>query len=314
MPNQKEGQHPQQQSRGLGRRELLAGATGGAIIFIADRVFGAFGGRAGADVPPPSPSASPSIAPSVAPSVAPNTKAKVECPPGGFPPEDAKLSDQVASRIPVPSDVSNQSEVPFAQLNANSPQRKWFHPIYDQSRFNEKDKWVGGGPWAPIYIDGDAATLQTHGNPGEFIIRQKSGGRVTVGVMQLQKYQDQTKYSSETGSAVQNPDWTNQYTFKGMMPGTEIRVVDPDTGKQHLWPDGATPVIYTPSKNGDFSVEIPRACGDVRVAFSFTLPSPTPGTQLLEIKVERGANNHPELQGEVPLPKGVIKTAIAGQN
>lgn len=302
-------------------RLVLAGVlTAGAI--------GGFGGAklfeshpANADVPAatgstsaPTPRASESLPPTPTPVVT-NAPARAleACPiPNGVAPETPRLGDQITDPIPFPS---NMSQVHAFQLNESTPQGQWLHIIYDPTKANAENDWIGIGPWAPNFyknIDPDAVTLAPE-KLGTFLIRQNKGGRFVVGFDQLMKHQNETNWSSESGTPVQNNDWKNQYTFKGVINGTEIRVFDPDSGRQMLWPD-RSPIIWGPNNiNGDFSFRLPKACGDVRVAFMITMPAPQPGMQKLEIKVQRGADNHPELKGENDVPNGAVKTPVPGQ-
>ena len=221
--------------------------------------------------------------------------------------ENQALGKDLVVPVPVPTDLSQlQYYIP-----SEAPQGVWFNPIYDKFEADQAHNWRGIGPHYPVVFDnlGDsAATLTAHNSVGELVIQAVNGGKVMIGFMQENAHQKDGAYDDKGVKG----NWEMQYTFKSVPQGTTFEVIDPDTGKQMLWPDGS-PVVYGPSINGDASFEIPATNGnDVRVGFIINIPAPLPGTQVPEMKIERGPNNHPELKGENPLPKAVIKPLVPG--
>lgn len=235
--------------------------------------------------------------------------------PSAVPSMGAENLPQVAQMlvIPEPQKVSGDLVRSFIS-GGKFPQYQegqWFLPAYDEFEANAKFDWRGIGPWCPVAfreLQSGAAHLTTHGAVGETVIVADQGGWVEFGVMQLGKHQNDGLMNG-TGQVDNN--WKMQYTFKGLEPGQAIIPVDPDTGKPLTW-DGTTPIVYTASKFGDFSVELPKtdANHDVKVAFVFNLGASAQGEQAHEIKIERGPNDHPELKGENVLPSSVIKPAV----
>lgn len=235
------------------------------------------------------------------PSIAPDANASIA------PLENQALGKDLVVPVPVPTDLSQlQYYIP-----SEAPQGVWFNPIYDKFEADQAHDWRGIGPHYPVVFDnlGDsAATLTAHNSVGELVIQAVNGGKVMIGFMQENAHQKDGAYDDKGVKG----NWEMQYTFKSVPQGTTFEVIDPDTGKQMLWPDG-TPVVYGPSINGDASFEIPATNGnDVRVGFIINIPAPLPGTQVPEMKIERGPNNHPELKGENPLPKAVVKPLVPG--
>ena len=216
--------------------------------------------------------------------------------------------------IPEPQKVSGDLVRSFIDGGkfAKYQEGQWFLPAYDEFEANAKFDWRGIGPWCPVAfkeLQSGAAHLTTHGAVGETVIVADNGGLVEFGVMQLGKHQNDGLMNG-TGQVDNN--WKMQYTFKGLEAGQQIIPVDPDTGKQLTWDGTDTPIVYTASKFGDFSVELPKtdAQHDVKVAFVFNLGASAQGEQAHEIKIERGPNDHPELKGENVLPSSVIKPAV----
>jgi len=308
------------------------GAAALAVGFFAargliDMATGVFS-PAAADGPARTPDATQKLdggMPSQAPSFSPEGSGVIV----SFPPASQA---PVESQAPVSSETTNNNiemgtegvKIPvlsnIKQLQAfepgSAPQGRWFNPIYDPFEADAAHEWRGIGPWYPVAvnnIDADAAKFLTHGTVGEMIVQANKGGRVEVAFWQIDAYQSDGAWGHDaSGRIVHNPDWAMQYTFKNVPQGTLFHIIDTDTGNALAWPDG-TPVAYLPSKYGDFSFEVPKTDGnDVRVGIVFDMPAAIQGEQPLEIKIERGPNDHPELKGENPLPKGVIKPMVPG--
>lgn len=187
-------------------------------------------------------------------------------------------------------------DVPVANVNTHGG---WIRPIYNQLEATAAANWRGIGPWAPIAFaaEPNAAHLKSYGNLGEFVIVGDNGGRVWVGVWQQAQHQHETKLRHD---GALDPNWRNQYTFKGLPPGTEVIPYDPDTGTQLRWPDG-TPIRWAANHLGTFSVELQP--GEVRVAFCMQVAGQRPGEQPPEVLVTRGPNDQPGLTGENKLPE-----------
>ncbi len=224
------------------------------------------------------------------------------------------LGAEIGAAIPVPADLS---QIKVSSLD-NYQEGQWFYPIYDQFTANAENSWRGIGPHYPVAfnnLEPNAGTLESHGLPGELIVRGNQGGLVALSLGTEYLHRSDGAWGHDaSGKVVYNPKWEMQFTLKGMLPGQMVWVVDADTGRQLEWPDGS-PVIYTPSKLGDLSIEIPDSAqgepaADVRVQLVFKLQSINGQPQ--EIKVERGPNDHPQLKGENPLPAGVVKPVIPG--
>jgi hypothetical protein len=252
------------------------------------------------------------------PEVSPSAGGKGQTPetpnitlPGCPIPENPKLGGVIGIAVRVPS---NLSDVKVTAPN-NMPNKDYVNLIYDQFQADQAHDWRGIGPHYPVAfsnIDSNAAILETHGNPGEAIIRANQGGRVAVSFYQEQAHQKDGAWGHDaSGNVVLNKDWNMQYTLHGLQANQDIWVVDPDTGRQMLWPDGTTPVVYKANEFGTASFQVPCANGDVRFQLVLQMFN-TPGIQAQEIKIERGPNDHPELKGENPLPGGVVKPAVAG--
>lgn len=262
------------------------------------------------DIGTPSPAASTAGIESQAPASQAPVESQAPISPDNLANNNEMGSDGV--KIPVLSNIK--------QLQAfepgNAPQGRWFNPIYDPFEADAAHEWRGIGPWYPVAVknvDADAAKFLTHGTVGEMIVQANRGGRVEVAFWQIDAYQSDGAWGHDaSGRIVHNPDWAMQYTFKNAPQGTEFHIVNADTGEALTWPDG-TPVIYLPSKYGDFSFEVPKTNGkDVRVGIAFNMPAAISGEQPLEIKIERGPNDHPNLTGENPLPEGVINPMVPG--
>ena len=229
-------------------------------------------------------------------------------------PQNPNLGAEIGASIPVPGDLS---QIQVSSLT-NYQEGQWFYPIYDQFTANAANNWRGIGPHYPVAfnnLDANAGSLESHGLPGELIVRGNQGGLVALSLgVEYAHRSDGAWGHDSSGNLIQNPKWEMQFTLKGMLPGQMVWMVDADTGKQLEWPDGS-PVIYTPSKLGDLSIEMPNSAQgecktDTRVQLVFKLQSINGQPQ--EIKVERGPNDHPELKGENPLPDGVVKPVIPG--
>ncbi len=303
--------------------------VGGGLMAGADRI--SFNNTS-AGVPPetPSPIVTPGALPSTGPTAsaegvqvtfAPETpeptqatlapmSTEVKC----VVPQNPELGAQIGAAIPVPS---NLSEVHVSSLTSYQ-EGQWFYPVYDQFTANAANNWRGIGPHYPVAfnnLDANAATLESHGLPGELIVRGNQGGMVALSLgVEYQHRSDGAWGHDASRNLVQNPGWEMQFTLKGMLPGQQVWMVDADTGRQLEWPDGS-PVIYTPSELGDLSIEMPCSAQgegkvDTRVQLVFKMQ--TINGQPQEIKVERGPNDHPQLKGENPLPEGVVKPVIPG--
>lgn len=300
-------------------RYIGGGVAGTLVVLLAgkglvDTASGVFS-PAAANGPARTPEATQKLdggMPSQAPSFSPEGSGAIV----SFPPspsespivlENQLLGKDLVVPVPVPTDLSQlQYYIP-----SEAPQGVWFNPIYDKFEADQAHDWRGIGPHYPVVFDnlGDnAASLTAHNSVGELVIQAVNGGKVMIGFMQENAHQKDGAYDDKGVKG----NWEMQYTFKSVPQGTTFEVVDPDTGKQMLWPDGS-PVVYLPSKNGDASFEIPATNGnDVRVGFVITIPAPDPGTQVPEMKIERGPNNKPQLKGENPLPKAIIKPLVPG--
>lgn len=207
--------------------------------------------------------------------------------------------------IPTPG---RHSDVKNYVLNASAPQREWSNWIYDLGQWDPVNKiFRGSGPLMPgaVTLAPGAGHTESHGAVGQVYMVSDNGGPATFSVWQEAQHQDETKYSN--GVQVSST-YDNQVTIHGLFPGQEIRIMNPDDGSQATWPDGS-PVVYKANSLGTFSAELPR--GEVRVQFAFCLGVTPTGIQKQVIMIEHGPNNHPELQGEVPLPAGVIKPFMA---
>lgn len=234
------------------------------------------------------------------------------------------LGGLVAPAVPVLDKVSG--DIARALVNgviadgnpiAKFTQGEWFNPVYNASKANKENDWVGIGPWAPVAfenVDENAGFLKTEGNVGTLVIVANPDSnianqrrRVAISFTQLGRHQHETAVN---GNGESNPDWTNQYTFH-LTPFQEVIPFDPDTGRQLQWPDG-TPIRYAASKLGVFSVELPKTGEneDVRVGFLIDLNASPRGVQLSEIKIQRGPNDRPDLTGENELPLSVIHPAV----
>lgn len=220
--------------------------------------------------------------------------------------------------IPVPS---NLSEIGTAKMNNSFPEEKWVNPVYNSLTADADHNWEGIGPHYPIAfknIDPNAARVSTHGNVGEVVLVSDKGGMVMISFMQEYTNQKDGAWGKDQNGDPIKGNWEMQYNFHALAPNQEISVVDPDTGKQLLWPDGS-PVIYRANDQGIASFEVPATygeCGngnDVRFGLMFSMPASITGTQATEVKIERGPNDHPELTGENPLPIGVIKPMVPGE-
>lgn len=217
---------------------------------------------------------------------------------------NTEQKSNVRTKVEVPS---SHGAVPVAKLDASTPRGTWIRPIYDEYQADKEHDWRGIGPWVPVFFDSDpgAAHLKTYGNVGEVVIVGDKGGKVRFGVWQEAQHDQE---ATRRGDGKFDPNWKLQYTFKGLVPGTEVIPFDPDTGAQLIWDDGVTPVVYAANYLGTFSVELPR--GEVRVMFAFVMPGQVPGVQNPEVIITRGPNDQPGLTGENKLPKSVSKPVI----
>lgn len=225
-------------------------------------------------------------------------------------PETANLGPVIASSVRVPGNVSE-----IKVMETTNGNGEWFHPIYDKFAADAAHDFRGIGPWYPVAyrnIDANAATLITHGNVGELVVRAVNGGRVEVAFDQLAAHQTDGAFGHDNaGNVVKNDSWNMQYNLHGLAAGQEVFVFDPDTGRQMLWDDGVTPVVYKANEFGTAAFDVPKTAAncDVRWGLVFSMVN-RPGFQAQEVKIERGPNDRPELKGENPLPKGVVKAAI----
>lgn len=228
------------------------------------------------------------------------------------------LGRQIANPVPVPDVISGGMvrELRRGGQNPMYSEGEWFHPVYDLTQESAREDYRGIGPWYPVAyenLDANAAVLTTHGNVGEVVVSGREGGMVMVAFMQLDAHQDDGSWGTNprTGRFEQNGRWEMQYNMHSLQPLQEIWVVDPDTGKNSLWPDGS-PVIYRANDKGIAAFEIPATHGnDVRVGFVFEMPGQGNRNQAPEVKIERGPNDNPSRKGENPLPDSVIKPMVA---
>lgn len=213
----------------------------------------------------------------------------------------------VASAIRVPSNLSDIKPFP---LNNSFPERQWVHPIYDPVTADSTHDWRGIGPHYPIAfenIDPNAAVVTSHGNVGEVIVKSDKGGEIMIAFMQINGHQKDGAWGKDQNGNSIKGDWTMQYNMHGLAPHQEIRVVDPDTGKQMFWPDGSS-VIYEANDQGIAAFELPETISnDVRVGFQFSVPE-NAGHEFI---IHRGPHDRSEVKVN-PLPKGVVKPLVPG--
>lgn len=225
-------------------------------------------------------------------------------------PEAPILGNFVGTPVRVPNRLS---EIQVRSLTS-FPQGEYFYPIYDPNTANQANGWKGVGPHNGVAfsnIDFNAANLFSTGKVGELIVKANNGGRVAVSFYQEQNNQFDGKWGPDaSGQIVLDLGWDLLYIFDGLQPGQQIRIVDPDTGRQMHWRDG-TQTIYFANQSGSVGFNIPKTCGDARVQFVFSALN-RPGFQPQEVKIRRGPNDRPELGIGNALPPGVVKPGVGG--
>lgn len=234
------------------------------------------------------------------------------CPPTeGVRPETPILGEFIGVAVPLPANVL---DIQVKELTNIRSTNGYIHPVYDKSQATKEANWRGIGPWNPVAfenLDANAAHLTTHANVGMLVVRSENGGRVALTLSQLQNHQHEGKWGRDaSGQFVRNDTWRLQFTFHGLRSGQEVRVADPDTGRELHWPDGRGPIRLRANEFGTLSVEFPISCGDARAQFVFDMFGPPQGFQPEEVKVQRGPNDRPDLQGEILLPNSIVRTAI----
>ncbi len=228
--------------------------------------------------------------------------------------EAAALAPRIGKAVPVPDSypaikvraLTRGVKIDGVRVPRFSEGR-WSHLIYDPEHAGQNDNYEGIGPHFPVVktdLNPNASTLRSDGTTGRLIITAREGGRVQIGFMQLDAFQDDGAWSD----GVQNPAWEMQYVFNGLRSGQPIMPVDADTGKRLRFKDGSL-AQYIADSEGKIAFEIPETHGnDVRVGFVFDVQAAQ------QIIIDRGPNDHPETGLANSLPrKGIIKPMLPGQ-
>ena len=227
-------------------------------------------------------------------------------------PEEAKLGEVVAHPIIVPS---NLSEIEVTSLNDTFPEGQWVHPVYNPLEANAAYNWRGIGPHYPIAfrnIEPNAAHITSHGNVGEVVVVSDKGGKIEIAFMQINAHQKDGAWGKDQNGNPTKGSWKMQYNIHALQPNQEVWIVDPDTGKQMPWPDGS-PVTYKANGLGIAAFEVPETLSnDVRFGLVFNMPVTADDIQAHEVIIQRGPNDHPELNGVNPLPRNAIKPLVPG--
>ena len=230
------------------------------------------------------------------------------------------LAPRIGRAVPVPDSypaIKVKALTRGIEIDGNDVPKftegRWFHPVYDPTHAGQADSYTGIGPHYPVVktdLNPNASSLRSDGTTGRLIITAREGGRVQIGFMQLNAFQDDGAWSD----GVQNPAWGMQYVFNGLRPGQRILPIDVDSGRRLVNGDGSL-ATYNSDDQGNAAFRIPETHGrDIRVGFIFYLLSPAQTGITQRVVIDRSPIVHPELGGVNSLPrKGITKPMLSGQ-